>query len=130
MIIRRARDFIADQSGSSAAEFVLVLPLLLLLTIGTIYLTFMLQAASSLHFAVQDAARCRAVKTLVCTNQTTTEAYAATRYSGPGLTSLTFTSPAAAVACGYQVSGAGSFSLRTGLMTLAVPLNATACFPD
>ncbi len=128
--MRRARNFLSDQRGSSAAEFVLVLPLLLLLTIGTVYLTFMLQAASSLHFAVQDAARCRAVKTTVCSDDVTTEAYAATRYSGPGLASLTFDSPLAAVACGYQVTGAGAFSLRTGLMTLAVPLNATACFPD
>jgi len=128
MTKRRARGFLSNEGGASAVEFVLVLPLLLLLTIGTIYLTFMLQAASSLHFAVEDAARCAAVKTTVCSDTATTITYATGRYSGPGLTSLTFT-PLAAQACGYQVSGAGTFSLRTGLMTLSVPLNATACFP-
>lgn len=128
MTMRRARGFLSNEGGASAVEFVLVLPLLLLLTIGTIYLTFMLQAASSLHFAVEDAARCAAVKTTVCSDGASTITYATSRYSGPGLTALTFT-PVAAQACGYQVSGAGTFSFRTGLMTLSVPLNATACFP-
>lgn len=117
-------------------EFVLVLPIVLMLTIGTIYLSMMMYAASCLHYAVEDAARCVSVKTATCTNVSTTQAYALTRYSGPRLTpALTAASFAVTLAtagsCGNKVEITGvTYQLRTGIRTLSVPLSAKACFPD
>lgn len=118
--------FFDEQSGSSAAEFALVLPGLLLLTLGTFYLCFLMYAASTLHYAVEDAARCRSVKVATCSTAALTQTYALSRYRGPNISAVfVATQPA----CGNQVVGSGAFSLRTGIATLSVPLNATACFP-
>jgi Flp pilus assembly protein TadG len=115
-----------DQRGASAVEFVIVLPLLALLLIGAFYVCFMMYAYSTLHYAVEDAARCRSVKTAVSTNATTTQTYAGSRFRGWGITpTFVATQPA----CGNQVVGSGTFTLRTGLRSLPVPMSATACYP-
>lgn len=113
--------------GSAAVELAFVLPIAILLTIGAMYLSTMMFAAASLHFAVEDAARCQAVKTSVCTNATTTQTYAQSKYTGPTLAGISFvaTNPS----CGYQVVGSGNYTLKTGLRNISVPLSATACFP-
>jgi Flp pilus assembly protein TadG len=118
--------FLRHSSGSSAVEFALVLPGLLILTIGTFYLFFTMYAAMTLHFAVEDAARCASVKTAICTNATTTQTYAASKYSGPGMgVSFAATTPS----CGNQVVGTGTILLRTGIAAFSVPISATACYP-
>lgn len=120
------------QGGASAVEFVLILPLLALMVLGTIYLCFMLYAATSLHYAVEDAARCYAVNRAVCTNDATTQAYALSRYNGPGMSpALTAASFAVTTAgCGRQVSVTNAqYRFRTGLTSFAVPISARACFP-
>ena len=116
--------------GATAVEFTLILPALVLLTIGTINLSFMMYAVSTLHYAVEDAARCGVVKTTICTSPTTTATYAAGRYSGPLMTPV-FNNPAPnpAAACGYQVTGSATYNFVTGLANIAVPITATACRP-
>jgi hypothetical protein len=84
-------------------------------------------AVASLHFAVEDAARCASVKTTVCTSSTTIASYAATRYTGPSI-SPTFTYSTAG--CGHTVTGTGTFSFNAIVPQLmSIPVSAKACFP-
>jgi Flp pilus assembly protein TadG len=120
----------SSEHGATAVEFALVIPLFVLLTVGTIGMCTMMYMTSALHFAVEDSARCASVKTATCSNQTTTSAYALTKYKGPTITGLTFTLTAAASGtCGNQVVGAGTYVLRTGLSSISVPVTATGCYP-
>ena len=80
----------------------------------------------SLHFAVEDGARCASVKTTICSDQATTIAYTQSRYLGPNV-SPTFTY--AAAACGQSVSASINYSMNIGFTTFVIPISATACFP-
>jgi Flp pilus assembly protein TadG len=115
-----------DQDGTTAVEFAIIAPLLILLAIGTIGLSFALFLVTSLHFAVEDGARCASVKTTICFDSVSTIAYARSRYLGPNV-SPTFTY--AAAACGNSVSASVSYSMDVGLRTFIIPISATACFP-
>jgi Flp pilus assembly protein TadG len=119
------------ERGAIAAEFALVLPVFVLLTIGTIGVGTMMSMIVSLHFAVEDAARCASVKTTVCTNAGTTQTYATGQYKGPTVTGLAFALTAAAAGnCGNKVVGTGTYTLRTGLGAISVPVSASACYPS
>lgn len=115
-----------DRRGSTAAEFALILGPLIALTLGAINLCLMIYTVSTLHFAVQDTARCLSVKKTVCTNVATAQAYAASVYKGPGV-AVTFTP--AAEACGNRVTGTADFTFTTGLTSTVFPLSTTACYP-
>lgn len=115
-----------NQDGTTAVEFAIIAPVFMLLLLGTIALCFALLLVGSLHFAVEDGARCAAVKTTICTDATSTIAYTQSRYMGPNV-SPTFTySPAA---CGSSVTGSVSYSMNVGFKTFVIPISATACFP-
>ena len=120
------RHFIPDDTGAAAIEFAIVGPVFLLLVIGLIYGCFMLFGIASLHFAVEEGARCASVKTTVCTNSDTTLDYTRTAYYGP-LMSPAFTY--AKQACGYAITGTANFNFNIGVVNVPVPLRATACFP-
>lgn len=115
-----------NQDGTTAVEFAIVAPVFILLIIGTIGLCFALFLVGSLHFAVEDGARCASVKTTICTDATSTIAYTQSRYMGPNV-SPTFTY--AAAACGNSVSASISYSMDVGFKTFVIPISATACFP-
>ncbi|WP_166294190.1 MULTISPECIES: TadE/TadG family type IV pilus assembly protein [unclassified Bradyrhizobium] len=115
-----------DQGGTTAVEFALIAPILIALLVGTITLCVGLFLIGSLHFAVEDGARCASVKTTVCSDAATTVAYTKSRYFGPDV-SPTFTYTAAA--CGNSVSASVNYSMNVGSRTLVIPISATACFP-
>ncbi|WP_375049592.1 MULTISPECIES: TadE/TadG family type IV pilus assembly protein [Bradyrhizobium] len=115
-----------DQGGTTAVEFALIAPILIALLVGTITLCVGLFLIGSLHFAVEDGARCASVKTTVCSDAAATVAYTKSRYFGPDV-SPTFTYTAAA--CGNSVSASVNYSMNVGSRTLVIPLSATACFP-
>ena len=121
----RPAHFLRDKRGTSAIEFAFVGPVFLMLVIGTMYGCMMLYSMASLHYAVEEGARCASVKTTVCTNSTTTISYAQTAYNGPGAPTFTSTTPA----CGHAVTGTTNFTLSAGVASWSVPLSATACFP-
>ncbi len=123
--MKLTRKFLFSCSGAIAAEFALVLPVLLLLIFSTIGVSAMMYANAGLNFAAQDAARCMAIKTTVCPG-TSVQTYGASKYVGPPLASLTFTG--STPACGRQVVATGTFNFMTGLGTLSVPMSATACY--
>jgi Flp pilus assembly protein TadG len=115
-----------DQQGTTAVEFALIAPVLILLLIGTMAVCLALFLVGSLHFAVEDGARCASVKTTICADAATTIAYTQSRYFGPNV-SPTFTY--AAATCGNSVTGSITYSMDVGLKTFVIPISATACFP-
>jgi Flp pilus assembly protein TadG len=127
MTARRNRaGLVRDDRGGTAIEFALVLPAFILMILGGMGTATLGFAVSSLHFAVEDAARCAAVKTTVCTDATTTQTYAARAYQGPAISPV-FTATAAG--CGHTVSATGVFSVNVIPQLLSIPLSATACYP-
>ena len=115
-----------DDRGTAAVEFAFVAPAFILLMVGTLYLSICLFLIGSLHYAVEEGARCASVKTTVCPDAATTVAYAQSRYFGPGGTP-TFTY--AAASCGNSVTASMNYVLDVGLKQFTVPVSATACFP-
>ena len=131
MTVHRSRwtakaPFARDERGSTAVEFTLILIPLVMLTLGTINLGLMMYTASTLHFAVEDAARCASVKT-DCSTAGATQTYAAAQYLGP-TDAPTFTASVDA-SCGNKVVGTVTYKFTTGLTTMDVPMSATACYP-
>ena len=115
-----------DRRGTTALEFAIVAPVFLLLLIGTLYLGMMLLLTGSLYNAVEDGARCAAVKTTICTDSASTIAYAQSRYFGPSpLPIFTY----AAAACGQSVSGSVNYVFDFGMTRATVPISVTACHP-
>ena len=117
----------SDECGTTAIEFAIVGPVFILLVIGIVYLCMCLSVVSSMHYAVEEGARCASVRTTVCTDQTSTITYTKNHYFGPS-TLPTFTYNAAA-ACGHSVSGSINYVLDLGLKQITVPISAAACFP-
>jgi Flp pilus assembly protein TadG len=115
-----------DQRGTTAVEFAIIAPVLILLLIGTIAVCLALYLVGSLHFAVEDGARFASVKTTICADAATTVAYTQSRYLGPNV-SPTFTY--AAAACGNSVTGSITYTMDVGLRQFVIPISATACFP-
>jgi Flp pilus assembly protein TadG len=120
------KPLLVSETGTTALEFAIVAPVFLSFLIGTIMLCVGLFLIGSLHYAVEDAARCASVKTTICSNAAKTIAYAQSRYFGPNL-SPTFTY--AAAACGNSVSASMNYSMNVFYRTYTIPISATACFP-
>ncbi|HZE54306.1 MAG TPA: TadE/TadG family type IV pilus assembly protein [Bradyrhizobium sp.] len=121
------RSLSRNQQGTTAVEFAIIAPMFILLVLGTIGLCFALFLVGSLHFAVEDGARCASVKADICPDTTTTVAYTQSRYLGPNV-SPTFT-PNLNAACGKSVTGSVNYSINVGFRTLVIPVSATACYP-
>lgn len=122
-LLRRLR---ADRSGATAVELAIVLPVFLILLLGTISAAQLAWTLNSLHYAVEEAARCSAVNLVDCANGSETEAFARARYLGPDI-DATFV--ADSPACGRRVRVEGEFELMMGVTIIDVPLAAEACYP-
>jgi len=116
----------ADEQGTTAVEFAIVAPVFILLVIGLMYSCLALFAVGSLHYAVEEGARCASVRTTVCDNAGTTLSYTKAHYYGPSA-APTFSYVVAS--CGYSVSGSTNYPMNLGLAKFTVPISATACFP-
>src|SRR5882762_10774141 len=119
-----------DEQGTTAVEFAIIAPVFIALLVGTLSVCVGLFLIGSLHFAVEEGARCASVKAACQVNgipdAAATQTYAQNHYFGPNV-SPTFTYTAAA--CGNSVSASISYSMNVGFRTLTVPISATACFP-
>jgi hypothetical protein len=110
-----------DARGTAAVEFAMVAPAFIMLAVGTFYLCMCLFLTGSLHYAVEQAARCKSINT--CADPV---AYAQSIYFGPGGTP-NFTYSAAA--CGNSVSATMNYAWSIGIKQFTLPVSATACFP-
>ena len=128
--MRSLRAFAKAETGASAAQFVLVAPIMVGLIMMAINAGLMMYSGAALNFAVADAARCGAVKASCNTSGapdvTKTRTYAEKQYAG-FTTSRTFT-PATA-SCGVKVDGAATYKVVLGIASFNLPLEATACYP-
>jgi Flp pilus assembly pilin Flp len=76
--------FCKDDRGATAVEFAIAGPIFILLLMGLFYLCMCLAVAGSVHYAVQESARCASVRTTVCRDDSSTITYAQNHYFGPG----------------------------------------------
>jgi Flp pilus assembly protein TadG len=114
-----------DERGATAVEFAIVAPIFMALVVGMLFLCLTLFLVGSLHFAVEEGARCASVRTAVCKDATTIVSYTKSRYFGPSSPSFTY----AAVACGNSVTGSINYVVQLGLKQVTIPVTAAACFP-
>jgi Flp pilus assembly protein TadG len=122
---RARKRLLSCESGSAAVEAALVLPPFIMLSLGIISACVAVFAASSLHFAVEGAARCYSINSTQCGSASATQSYAQTLYTGPSNPAFSASTPS----CGHQVTGTLNYSLVTGVVNWTIPLSATACFP-
>jgi Flp pilus assembly protein TadG len=128
MIAMRRPSLVSCVSGTTAVEFAIVLPLLLTLLLGIMSASLAVYTASSLHDAVEGAARFYSVSSVnasQCGSATTAQSYAETLYLGTGSPIFTASTPS----CGCQVNATLNVVLGTGMAQWTIPLSATACFP-
>ena len=116
-----------DARGIAAVEFAMIAPIFIVLIVGAFYLSLSLFLTGSLHYAVEQAARCASVKTTVCTDSGSTISYARNNYFGPGGSTPNFSY--ALAPCGNSVTASLNYVLDTGLIQFTLPVSATACFP-
>jgi|SRR5438876_5198163 len=121
------RRICGDQRGTTAIEFAIVGPVFILLVIGIFYMCAALSVVGSMHYAVEEGARCASVRTAVCADEDTTIAYTQSHYYGPSSPPI-FTYNAAA-ACGHAITGSINYVVDLGLRQITVPISASACFP-
>jgi len=133
----RLESYSMDERGAAAVEFALVVPVAMTVLFAVFHLCFVTYAANSLHWAVEQAARCAAVGQintgLSCgTTRATTQTYAASLYQGPLVNPMFTASEVTDSTTGYcrQVYGSGTYRIILGVVNVDVPVNATACFPE
>jgi Flp pilus assembly protein TadG len=118
-----------NSSGATAVEFALVIPIFLVIVLGTINFGMAMSAVTQLHYAAERSARCLSVNVTTPCSKANIDAYAKGIYAGPGLNGLTFSSPTTDPVCGRQVNGSGSYTILTGFKKSAITFSATACYP-
>lgn len=134
------RHYLQSEAGASAAEFALVLPILLLFIFGLIEMGMLLFTSTQLHWASQDAARCASAridcKVAGVANAPLVASWAASHYKGLAPASFTYTSDgtcsltgASNAASGNKVVSNATFKFNAGVFYKNVNMFATACFP-
>jgi Flp pilus assembly protein TadG len=114
-----------EQRGTTAVEFAIVSPVFIAMVLGLLALCLCLFLIGSLHYSVEEAARCASVRTTVCTDASTTIAYAQSRYFGPSTPTFSY----AAATCGNSVTASINYVAQLGLTQVTIPISASACFP-
>jgi Flp pilus assembly protein TadG len=116
-----------SEDGATAVEFALYSTVFFAMLFGGIYMSFLGFSAASLQSATESAARCRAMG-ITCTDATTTQTYAATKFHSVAGSAPTFVSTTDT--CGNKVTGSMTFSVKYILGTKAVSISSAACFPS
>jgi Flp pilus assembly protein TadG len=118
------------EGGAAAVEYGLLLPALLLFSLGLIDVGRLLWTQATLDRSVVAAARCATVDTKYnCASAAQIQAYAADQAFGLSIDPSAFA--VATAACGNQVTVSFPFDLITPWVTPgALTLTATACYPN
>lgn len=121
-----------QERGNVAIEYALILPVLLVFTLGIMDTGRLLWAVATLNRAAEAAARCAAINTTDCgtTAQIQTRAVAEAWGLTVAPSAFTISKPA----CGIQVDANYDFTFITPGLGAFVPLgiqtlSATACYP-
>ena len=126
MNVRHAHRSFSNESGTTAIEFGFIATPLFLLLFGAVEGGKVLWLSNSLQYAVEQAARCAAVNQTTCGSTANTQAYAASKVIGGGVTSAAFTVTTAS--CGIQVSASVPYQF-VNLLPFNVTLTAMSCRP-
>lgn len=117
-----------SRQGSIAIEYALLLPALLLFIVGIMEVGRLLWTQTTLDRAVEAAARCRAIDSVTCADDTAAAEYAVTQAFGMNIAADAFTVSAAA--CGESVNVAYAYNLLVPWVTPhGMVLHASACYP-
>jgi Flp pilus assembly protein TadG len=125
---RLARRLLGDRHGGAALEMALLFPFLSLMILGGIDAGWMLWSASTLDFAVEEAARCAAVDATNCATAANVQDVAVGKAMGLGMSAADFT--VTTPACGKQVAATYVFHFLMPFSTnFNVSIPATSCYP-
>jgi Flp pilus assembly protein TadG len=125
---RLARRLLGDRHGGAALEMALLFPFLSLMILGGIDAGWMLWSASTLDFAVEEAARCAAVDATNCATAANVQDTAVGKAMGLGMSAADFT--VTTPACGKQVAATYVFHFLMPFSTnFNVSIPATSCYP-
>jgi Flp pilus assembly protein TadG len=133
--IRRAMLWIRDSRGGPAVEFALLLPFLTAMIYGVIETGRLMWTLNTLNYAVDSAARCRAVSSASCNSDSNAASYAAAQAMGLAPASaFTVASCTISGVSGEKVSI--NYSFQSPVMELlprgtnySVTLVAQSCYP-
>jgi Flp pilus assembly pilin Flp len=114
------RQVLRDRSGATAVEFALVAPAYLALLLGVLWLSLLMFTYASLHYTVEESARCASIRTN-CPDPSA-------RYYGLLGDAAVFT-VVPNQPCGTRVTGSVTFQLNVVLHNSSIPLTASSCFP-
>lgn len=128
----RSPRWLAEERGTAAIEYALILPVFLLCVFGIMDVARVFWTYTTLNRAVEAAARCAAINTTLCGTATQIKAKAVSEAWGLNITAGAFTSTTAA--CGAKVTASYPYTFfipgvdrvtRMGTITLS----ASACYP-
>ncbi len=119
------KTFMARESGATAAEFALVVPIILAFLFGTMEFGRFMWTRNSLQTAVEAAARCSSLEAPQCGSVALTKAYAVASAMGVNVDTTAFT--VNTETCGRVVTATYQFTSITPLIPLNATINARAC---
>ena len=122
----RLMAYVLSDSGATAVESGLVLPIVIMLMLGVVSFSMLGGAINGMHYAVEEAARCFAVNKTTCTSAATAAQYASSKYLGPDVNPVF---EASNVGCGFTVSGTATYAINLIVTRLNVPISASSCYP-
>lgn len=126
MMLRALNSLRRDEDGATAIEFALYSTMFFAMLFGGVYASLLGFTSASLQSAAESAARCRAMG-VTCTNASTTQTYALSKFRKVTTANATFVSTTDT--CGNKVTGAISVKLDWIIGSKTVPVAAAACFP-
>lgn len=126
--MNRIRQFLGDETGASAVEFAMVVPVVLILIFGAIASGIMMYTVVKLQHATETSARCLSAQRSDCSLADITT-YATGYYTGPTLAGLTFKPTWDDTKKCYKVTASGTFNFFMGQGLLSVPVYTQACYP-
>ena len=120
------RQFFRNTKGTTAVEFGITAPALVMLIIGTVQGGLMLWTQLGLQQGVEMGARCGSVDNVLCGSTSAIQNYAAQHSYGVNASASTF--EVATLSCGTQVSASYAFPVISSYFSVGT-LKAQSCFP-
>jgi Flp pilus assembly protein TadG len=125
---RLLKDLGRIERGSTAVEFALVAPLIIVMLFGIFEFGRALWTQGVLDYAVEEASRCASVNATTCGSAGAIETFAAGKTTPLNLPSSTFV--ATTTTCGNKVTASYPFTfVASGILPYNIRLTSQSCFP-